>query len=191
MQSSDLALKLVKEKYQGGNQKRLNHILGVAKMASYLAKLYGVDINKALTAAYMHDYCKYDDFSDADKVLTKEEYAECKEYPFLFHAYLSAYKYKELIGSDLDIFNAIYNHVFGRCGMSLLEAIIMVSDFTEENREYDSCIECRKLLLETKDLNLGVYKSLELTIAHLKKENLSIHPRQLEVFNEYKRKVNL
>lgn len=191
MQSSDLAYKLVNEKYQGGNIKRLKHILGVAKMAAYLAKLYGVDENKALTAAYMHDYCKYDDFSNAGDILTKEELEECKKYPFLFHAYLSAYKYKELIGNDEEIFKAIYNHVFGRPNMSLLEAIIMVSDFTEENREYDACIECRNLLLKTKDLNLGVYKSLELTIEHLKKNNLDIHPRQLEVFNEYKGKVNL
>lgn len=191
MQSSDLAYKLVIEKYQGFNVHRLNHILGVAKMAEYLAGLYGVDKNKALTAAYMHDYCKYDDFSNAKDILTKEELEECEKYPFLYHAYLSAYKYKELIGNDLDIFNAIYNHVFGRVGMSLLEAIIMVSDFTEENREYDSCIECRKLLLETNDLDLGVYKSLELTIKHLKENNLDIHPRQLDVYNEYKRKVNL
>ena len=44
----------------------------------------------------------------------------------------------------MEIYNAIKYHVFGRPKMSLLEAIIMIADYTEENREYDTCIECRK-----------------------------------------------
>ena len=191
MQSSDLAYDLVIKKYEGLNQSRLNHILGVAKMAEFLAKRYNVDVNKAKTAAYMHDYCKYDDFSDADKILSKEEYEECLKYPFLFHAYLSAYKYKELIGDDEEIFNAIYNHVFGKENMTMLEAIIMISDYTEETRKYVSCIECRHILVDDNNLDLAIFKSLEYTINHIKEEGNVVHPRQLLVYEEYKRKVNL
>ena len=188
MQSSDLAYDLVIKKYEGLNQSRLNHILGVAKMAEFLAKRYNVDVNKAKTAAYMHDYCKYDDFSDADKILSKEEYEECLKYPFLFHAYLSAYKYKELIGDDEEIFNAIYNHVFGRPNMSILEKIIMISDYTEKNRTYPDCIEVRKILLDG-DLDLAIYESLVRTIKHCEGEGKVAHPRQLEVLKEYEERI--
>ena len=191
MQSSDIAYDLVKKKYEGLNQSRLNHILGVAKMAEFLAKRYNVDVNKAKTAAYMHDYCKYDDFSDANKILSKEEYEECKEFPFLFHAYLSAYKYKELVGNDEEVFSAIYNHVFGKENMSILDAIIMISDYTEETRKYPSCIECRNILVNDSNLDLAILKSLEYTISHIKEEGNIVHPRQLLVYDEYKRKVNL
>ena len=191
MQSSDIAYNLVVKKYEGLNQSRLNHILGVAKMAEFLAKRYNVYVNKAKTAAYMHDYCKYDDFSDANKILSKEEYEECKEFPFLFHAYLSAYKYKELVGNDEEVFSAIYNHVFGKENMSILDAIIMISDYTEETRKYPSCIECRNILVNDSNLDLAILKSLEYTISHIKEEGNIVHPRQLLVYDEYKRKVNL
>ena len=191
MLSSDLAYNLVLKKYEGKNEHRLAHILGVAKMAEFLAKRYNIDVNKAKTAAYMHDYCKYDDFTDAYKTLTKEEYEECLKYPFLFHAYLSAYKYRELIGDDIDIFNAIYNHVFGRENMSMLEAIIMISDYTEENRIYLPCVTCRHILVDDNNLELAIFKSLEYTINHIKEEGNIVHPRQLLVYEEYKRKVNL
>ena len=137
MQSySELVIKaknVLEEHYKDKNPKRLAHIYGVAEMAELLAKRYGIDENKAKIAALMHDYSKYDDFDNLKDLLSKEDQKECEKYPFLYHAYLSAEAYLKYVGNNKDIYNAIRNHVFGRPKMSMLEAIIMISDYTEKS----------------------------------------------------------
>jgi HD superfamily phosphohydrolase YqeK len=128
---------------------------------------------------------EYDDPKEFDYLLTEEEKKECEKYPFLYHAYLSAYNYKLKFPYDEDIFNAIHNHVFGRLNMSKLEEIIMISDFTEKNRTYDDCIRCRKILLDG-DMNKAIYESLVATINHCKGE---AHPEQLKLLEEYKERL--
>ena len=186
---SDKAKALVIKKYENGNMHRLTHILGVAEMASYLARIYHVDEEKALIAAYMHDYSKYDDPKEAIGVLTNEEIKECEEYPFLYHAYLSAEAYKNLLGDDMDIYNAIKYHVFGRLNMSMLEAIIMIADYTEKNRTYPSCVRVRDILVKENDLNRAIYESLVGMIEFAKREGHNPHPSQVLVMEEYRRKV--
>lgn len=188
MRLSDKVRLLLKEKYPNPLDKRYIHILGVEKMAIKLAKMYGEDIEKASIAALMHDYSKYDSIDDAYGKLNDEDINECKEYPFLLHAYLSAYYYKELIGDDLDIFNAIRYHVFGRTNMSLLEKIIVISDYTEENRKYSNCILCRELLFE-KGIDYAIYFSTEKTIEYNMGLGKKPHPVQLEILKEYKEKI--
>ena len=181
---SEKAKKLVSEKLKD-HENRLNHVLGVCEMAFFLAERYNVDIEKAKIAALMHDYSKYDDPKEYEYLLTKEEKEECEKYPFLYHAYFSAYNYKLLFDNyDIDIFNAIHNHVFGRCNMTKLEEIIMISDFTEKNRKYDDCIRCRKILLDG-DMDMAIYESLVSTGKHT--DNL--HPVQQMVLKEYEKKV--
>lgn len=189
---SDKAKALVEEKYDNNHKNRLTHILGVAEMAELLAIRYGVDKEKALVAAYMHDYSKYDDPAVAIGVFTDEEINECRRYPFLFHAYMSAYKYKEFAKDDfdIDIYNAIRNHVFGRVGMSALEEIVMISDYTEKNRKYPTCIECRKILL-TGNKDLAIYKALSYTIDHAVKKGEEAHPEQIKVREIYRKKLGL
>jgi len=187
MQLSDKAKELVINKYGNEHEKRLKHVFGVAKMAEFLAEKYGVDKEKALVAAYMHDYAKYDDPSIAIDLLDDKEIEECEKYPFLYHAYLSAELYLKELGNDMEVYNAIKYHVFGRPNMNMLEAIIMIADYTEENREYDSCIECRKILLSG-EFDKAIYKSLEYTIAHCEEQGEKPHPKQLIVLEEYKKK---
>ena len=187
MQLSDKAKELVIAKYKGEHEKRLNHVFGVAEMAEYLAEKYGVDKEKALTAAYMHDYAKYDDPADYLDLLDEKDIEECEKYPFLYHAYISAELYIKELGNDKDVYNAIRYHVFGRPHMSLLEAIIMISDYTEKNREYDTCKECRQIILDG-NMDLAIYKSLCYTIDVCKKNGDTPHPLQLLVMDEYKKK---
>lgn len=185
---SEVAKKLVDEKLKD-HKKRLTHVYGVCEMAEELAKRYNVDIEKARVAALMHDYSKYDDPIENEYMLSYEEKEECKNFPFLYHAYFSAYNYKKLFDNyDMDIFNAIHNHVFGRPNMSILEAIIMISDFTEKNRTYDDCIKCREILLNG-DMDMAIYESLVATQNVCIKNNNPIHPIQEEVLREYERKV--
>lgn len=188
MESLELSKQLINEKFKNQHQQRLQHILGVAELAVYLAKKYKVDETKAEIAAYMHDYCKYDDTKEIEAYLSDEEKKECRKYPFLYHAYGSAYMYKKYVGNDEEVFQAIYNHVFGRPGMSLLESIIMIADYTEKNRRYENCVKCREILLSGR-LNEAIRFSLEKTIEFAISEGNAPHPRQLEVYQEYLRKA--
>ena len=182
---SEKVRKLVFDKYNSSNQlSRYNHIEGVANMAKKLANIYGVDEEKALIAAYMHDYHKYESDEEMKSLIDPSDLDECLECPVLFHSYASAESYKKLIGDDLDIYNAIRNHVFGRLNMSKLEEIILISDYTEEGRIYPSCIECRKLLNEGK-FNKAIFESTLFTINLLYQKGLKPHERQIEVLKYY------
>ncbi|MDE7263145.1 MAG: bis(5'-nucleosyl)-tetraphosphatase (symmetrical) YqeK [Anaeroplasmataceae bacterium] len=178
---------MVKKKFTDANQlERYQHTLGVAKMAKALAKKYHVSVKKAMLASYLHDFCKYDSKEQVDMLLREEDKAVCQNYPVLYHSYASAEYYKKNIGNDEEVYQAIRNHVWGRVGMSRLEEIILISDYTEENRMYPNCIACREILLSGK-LNSAIYYSTKYTIEFLQKQNLKPHPMQLEVYHYYER----
>lgn len=186
MLSLDKVKEIVFEKYKGTpHQGRYRHILGVVSMSVLLAERYNVDIFKAQIAAFMHDYCKYESNEELEQIILKEDIEECRRFPVLYHSYASAVMYLRLGGEDMDIYNAIRNHVFGRLAMSKLEEIILISDYTEENRTYANCKLCRELVLNGK-FYLAIYKSTEFTIEFVKKQGLTPHPLQLEVLNYYK-----
>ena len=176
--------KLIKEKHKN-DEHRYIHSLGVAKMAKYLAKEYGVSQRKAVIAAYMHDFCKNDSVEYIDSLLCEDDRIECKKYPVLYHSYGSAEYYIKYIGKDKDIYNAIRNHVFGRVGMSKLEEIIVISDYTEEGRTYDDCIKVRNILLDGK-LNKAIYESTNFVVEYISSKGKTPHPMQLEVLKYYK-----
>ena len=176
--------RLIKLKHKN-DKARYIHSLGVAKMAKYLAKIYGVDKKKAVIAAYLHDYCKNDSKEYINNLLSKEDRLECEKFPVLYHSYGSAEYYLKHIGNDLDIYNAIRNHVFGRLNMSKLEEIILISDYTEENRKYDDCIKVRNILLDGK-LNKAIYESTNFVIEYISRKGKAPHPTQIEVLNYYK-----
>lgn len=185
MLSLDKVQKLVEDKYSGtDNNNRFIHIKGVVKMATILAQKYNVDQEQAMIAAYMHDYCKYESNEELEKIINPKDIEECRKFPVLYHSYASAESYLKHGGTNQDVYNAIRNHVFGRTGMSILEEIILISDYTEENRIYKDCIECRDILFN-KSLYEAIYFSTKCTINFLNKKGLEPHPLQLEVLKYY------
>lgn len=184
MQSLDKIKELIKEKHSN-DERRYIHSLGVAKMAKYLAELNDVDPNKAIIAGYLHDFCKNDDIEYVKSLLSEEDIRECEKFPVLYHSYGSAEYYLKYIGNDLDIYNAIRNHVFGRVGMSKLEEIILISDYTEENRTYDDCKKVREIVL-TGNIEKAIYESTNFVVEYISQKGKTPHPMQLEVLNYYK-----
>lgn len=179
----------VYKKYEKNHLNRFRHIVGVCNMAQKLALIYGVDPIKAKIAALLHDYYKYEDVLEMDLYLDDEiERMECKKYPFLYHAYCSAKAARvEFKIEDVDIINAIHNHVFGRENMGMLEKIVMISDYTEENRKYEDCIKCREILF-SEGIDKAIYYSTLKTIEHVKKMGGDIHPTQEKILKEYEEK---
>ncbi len=182
---------LVKNKYErNGHLNRFIHIVGVFNMASYLAKKYNVNIFKAQLAALIHDYFKYESIEEMKEYLKDSKLIEeCEECPVLFHAYSSAKAVKDIFNiEDDEIYYAVKYHVFGRLKMTKLEEIILISDYTEENRTYESCVKARKILLDNK-LNEAIYLSTKDTIDFVTKKGEKPHPIQLKILKQYKEKI--
>ena len=173
-----------------GHFNRFTHIEGVCKMATHLAKIYNVDIKKAQICALVHDYYKYESNEELRSLIDKEDILICEECEVLYHSFASANALLNEFGiDDNEMKNAIKYHVFGHTSMTKLEEIILISDYTEENRTYKDCIEVRDILLSG-NLDLAIYESTKRVINFLVNRNIKPHPMQYEVLNEYERKVS-
>ena len=153
----------VKEKY--ANSKRLTHILGVAKLASSLADKFSLNKKKAYVAGLLHDWCKYESIDEMLLIINNTAIEEkFKGAPQIYHAYASAVVAEEkFLIKDEEILNAIRYHVYGRVNMSLFEKILVISDFCEDSREYERCIETRKVL-DSGNFDLAMYMCIKYTI---------------------------
>ena len=170
-------------------ENRYIHTLGVAKMSVRLAKMYGVDIEKAYFAGILHDVAKNIPKDEMIR-LSKEKNVPIDDFewenPHLIHPKLGAHIAKTEFGiTDEDILNAISWHTLGRPGMSDLEKIVYVSDMIEEGRCYPEVEFLRKVSLE--NLDKAVYCCIDATIEFNKGKK--IHPSAYKVLEYYKDKV--
>lgn len=126
---------------------RYEHSLGVEKMATLLAEIYGADVEKAAFAGRYHDIAKCFDKHTSDLCVRKYDLDE--KYigdTALAHSKVAAAILEHEYGVvDEDILNAVKSHTTGRVDMSLLEEIIYVSDAIEDNRNYPELKELQEL----------------------------------------------
>ncbi len=132
------------------SEKRFVHTANVAEEAKRLATVWGADADKAYLAGIIHDIAKEIPKSQALGTLTKYGYTPDeteKQNAELLHGKLAAYIVRDKFGIDDDeVLSAVSYHTTGRPGMSLLEKIIYVADFTEPARNYPEADEIRKLV---------------------------------------------
>ena len=168
------------------SENRYNHCVNVSKEAVKLAKRYGGDEEKAAVAGILHDITKE---------MPKEEQLQImldsgiilddiqKNAPKLWHGISGSVYIKKHFGiEDEDILNAICYHTTGRAGMSLLEKIIFVSDFTSEERTYKGVATMRKK--SRKSLEDAMLYGFKFTFSDLSSRELAIHPNELACYNE-------
>lgn len=146
----DSIIQEVKLKYQT-KPDRLKHIEGVVKEAVKLAEHYHANVEDAEIAAWFHDFTKYDSLEDQKSMLTPDELKTYENQPFVYHALSAAKILKKRYKVNDEIYLAVYNHVFGRIGMTLLEKIVLVADKIEPSRNYPIVNRLRELAY--KDLN--------------------------------------
>ena len=175
----------VYNKYQ--NSKRLEHILGVARLAKELANKFNIDGDKAYIAGLLHDYIKYEPINQMLEIINDQEIIDkFKNAPQIYHAYASSVvARKEFLIEDEEILNAIKYHVYGRLNMTLLEKILVVSDFAEDSREYARCKEVRKIL-DGGDFDLAVCLSIEYTIESVLSKGDKPMDEQYEILEQLK-----
>ncbi len=167
------------------SEKRYNHCMGVCDEAVKMAKKYGVDEDKAYTAALLHDCAKGFDIDT--------QISMCKEYgivldditlkcPAVIHAPLGAVIAQKEYGiCDEEILEAIRVHTVGKENMSVLDKIIYIADMIEPNRDFRGVDELRKKAYE--DIDTAFIASLKQSIMFNAKKNKIIHPDTLSAWN--------
>lgn len=74
-------------------------------------------------------------------------------------------------------------HVTARAGMSLLEKIIYLADFTSSDRDFDGVDNLRAAVQI--NINVGMQAALAFSIKELlDKGNCYIHPNTIEAYND-------
>lgn len=175
--------KIIKERL---SSKRYEHSKNVAKEAVRLAKKYGADVHKAEIAGILHDITKEAPEEEQANVMKKVgiELTELeKSSPKLWHAISGSAYIKSVLGiEDEDIINAVRYHTTGRAGMSLLEKVIFIADFTSEERDYDGVDKMRKAA--DKGLEEAMIEGMSFTITDLAERKLTIAPDTFAGYNE-------
>ena len=165
--------------------KRYEHSLRVADTAVKLASIYGENIEKAKTAALLHDCGKFPEetsllksLSDFDIILDNVMLYN-KE---IIHGPLGS-KIAEVEYDivDKEILDAIYYHTIGKANMNLLEKIIYIADYIEPERNFPGVLEIREMAFL--DLNKSILMAMGNTIVFLIQNYKLIHPNTIEARN--------
>lgn len=168
------------------SEHRFVHSVNVSKEARKLAKIYGADAEKAEIAGILHDITKEMPVEEQLKIITDSGIIldnVQKNAPKLWHGISGSIYIKENLDiNDADILNAIRYHTTGRAGMSLLEKIIFVADFTSQERTYKGVSTMRKKSRKT--LDEAMLYGFKFTFSDLSKRELAIHPDELACYNE-------
>lgn len=182
MWSNEEILEYLKENLK---ESRYEHTLGVVKTAKALAKINGVEEEKAELAALIHDSAKNMHINSMKKMLVEnfEQIDDIEEKtPQLLHGKVAAIIGKTIMGiEDEEVLSAAAYHTTGKGNMTLLEKIIYIADYIEPNRVYPGVEELRKLTFE--DLDKGVIVGLNNTINYILKQGGLIHPNTIEARN--------
>jgi len=165
---------------------RLAHSLNVSKEAVRFAEKYGGDVEKAELAGLLHDIMKntppeetLDYIQSQGVVLTRLELSA----PKLWHAVAGAlYLRNELGIDDAEVLDAVRYHTTGRAGMSLLEKIIFIADFTSEDRDYNDVDVIRSHAERSLD-EASLY-GIIYVIRELLKKNRPVHADSVDLYNE-------
>lgn len=166
---------------------RFRHSKNVAKEAVRLAKKYGADPQKAELAGILHDATKetpedeqMELIARAGIVLSPLERSSQK----LWHAISgSAFVMVELGITDKEIIDSIRYHTTGRAGMTLLDKVIFIADFTSAERDYEGVDKMRKVA--DKNLDEACLEGMSFTIADLAERKLTIATDTFEGYNEF------
>lgn len=174
---------LLRERLDG---RLYRHCMGVARMASKIARHYGWNEEKAFLAGALHDYaksCSPGELLEKAGLLGIEIDPVTRREPGLLHAPVGAAMVKEELGvRDPRVLSAIALHTTGDSGMSRLEKLIYLADIIETGRRYPGVDRLRKLAFI--DFNRALLQAVERTILRVIQRGRLMHPRSIDFRNE-------
>ncbi len=146
---------------------RLNHTLGVERMAARLAVLYCPEKELMLRAtALLHDVTKECSFEKQLAIFKKYGVRPTDEQmavPPTIHALTAALiipdHYSDF--AEKELIDAIRYHSTGRANMTLADKIIYLSDYIEDTREYEDCIALRNEFFSAEPEKMGEKERLD------------------------------
>ena len=165
---------------------RFRHSVNVSKESVRLAERYGGDVEKAELAGLLHDVMK--DAGKKEQLDIIEKYGVKlneveQQAPKLWHAIAGAVYVKKVLRiRDKDIVNAVRYHTTARAGMTLLEKIVFIADYTSEDRDYKGVEKMRKA--SNVSLENAMEEALAFDIEERADEHTAIHPDTFEAYNE-------
>ncbi len=165
---------------------RYEHSLCVADEAVRLAEKYGADKEKSYIAGLLHDVMKNAPveehlkiFEDFGIILTNVELNAKK----LWHAMSGALYVEYILDiNDREIIDAIRYHTTARAGMTNLDKVLYIADFTSADRDYDDVDVMRRLA--DNSIEDALKYALSYSIIDLVKSNKPVHPDTLAAYNE-------
>lgn len=173
------------------SEKRFVHTVNVAEEARRLALIWGEDPDKAYVAGLIHDIAKEIPANEARTLLLRAVKAEKQEVNLpkvAVHGFLAAYIAKETLGiCDEDVLAAAKSHTTGRVGMSNLEKIIYIADFTEPGRNFPEADEVRSL--SEKSLDEAVLREADFVIKFVIDSGRPLCTDTVEVRNSFLTKI--
>ncbi|GAV26414.1 metal-dependent phosphohydrolase [Carboxydothermus islandicus] len=171
------------------SEERLNHSLGVARTAYYLAQKHLPEKKeKAFLAGIIHDIAREWPEERMIAFLKAKGYhitPEDKLNPVVLHAPAGAYFSRDMLGIyDEEIFSAVSRHTLGAVDMTELDMIIFLADLIEPGRSF---AQRQNLLIASfQDLKRGMLLALENTVEYLRNKNKTIDSRTLLVLNYFR-----
>ena len=166
--------------------KRIEHSLCVSREAARLAKKYGADEEQAELAGLLHDIMKEAPRDEQLDMIKKDGItlnAVMMASPKLWHAIAGAAFCRLGLGiRDEEVLSAIRYHTSGRGGMTLLEKVIFIADFTSADRDYKEIAEMRAAADHS--LRAAIKFALCFTIADLARHGRVICPDTIDLYNE-------
>jgi len=158
--------------------RRIPHVRGCEQEAVRLAAVWNEDAGEAAEAAILHDITKKLSYEEQLQLMEKydimSDAAELSE-PKLLHARTGACVARELFGVSDRVFGAIEWHTTGRPGMSVLEEIIYLADFTEPTRDFPGLEKVRALT--DRSLRQAMIEALRLSMQEVRSRGAEPHSR--------------
>ena len=178
---------------------RYNHTLSVVNECKNLAKLFNIDEEKLVTAAYLHDLTKEMPI-DSQLSLCEEMGIEVDidtlNSPKTLHSFTSpALIMRDFpLYADKEILSAVRYHTTGKADMTLIEKLLYLADYIEPTRTFDDCKRIRKYFYTNtcdiqKNLDDTIVLSLKSTISELLEKSEFIHPKTIECYNALVKKT--
>ena len=168
------------------SEHRYNHSIGVMNKAIELAKIYGVDEDKAALAGLTHDIAKEIPNEESFKI-AKDNNVEIDDFikinSKLIHGKIGAILVKQKYGLDEQIQKAIEFHTETTPDMDMLGKIIYVADKIDETRTYAEQLEQWRNLVK-KNIDETIIQIINFNTKKLIDENRMINLIMLETRNK-------
>ncbi|MBR5322275.1 MAG: bis(5'-nucleosyl)-tetraphosphatase (symmetrical) YqeK [Clostridia bacterium] len=178
---------------------RYNHTLSVVSECKNLAELFGIDGEKLIASAYLHDITK-EMPTDSQLLLCEKMGIEIDKDTLNSPKTLHSFTAPALIMSDFpqyadkEILSAVRYHTTGRANMTLTEKLLYLADYIEPTRKFDECKRLREYFYADtcdiqKRLNDTIVLSLKYTISELLEKKEFIHSQTLECYNSLIKRI--